>query len=176
MIKSPCFDILKEEMINVLLCMKIDFKVTDSLMNNHNRMSREEFVDNLILSRALSNDIDIRLNKFVDKRTDTCSLFTVIKELKKAKRAKLTPTLEEIEKRLNLFIKTEFKEIQAKRNDKLAHLKKGRKFSWDEVSVIINAVTAIVKIMDELETKKINYHYSYGKMEREINLRKHIGL
>jgi AAA15 family ATPase/GTPase len=176
MLESPSLNALSDEMLYVLMCMQIDQKMTHELMENLQQMSRQEFVDKLILHNTLNNDLVVRLNKFVDKSKGSHSLFQAIKELEKTPRAKLNPKLKEIEQELSEFVKNEFQKVKNKRDKALAHLEKGTKLVWDEPTVIYDSVKKLLGIMDNLSTKKINYHWKYGSHEGKIDLRQKLGL
>lgn len=176
MTKSVAFNSLKEEMMYVLKCMLIDIDLIHKLNQEEQTLSRQEFVDTLILERTIHNDIVLRLNKFTDKRNDTCSLYKVIKDLKKTCLDKLESDLNTLNDKLETFVRTDFQPLKKKRDEKLAHLKIGESFSYDDVEVIIDAVSFILKLIDELNVEKVNYIWSYGKLESEIDLRQKLGL
>jgi hypothetical protein len=130
--------------------------------------SRSEFVDKLISLKALENDMVIRLCKFDDKRRDVHSFHN----LKKCLRGHTNEV--EINRQINMFSYAISEVKQLRRNDRLAHLNKGK--IDQEYDVRLNVTPAIfnaVNILDLVSEKKCSYNWSDGRYEK-YDLRKEV--
>jgi hypothetical protein len=168
---SKSLDSLRNEMFMILQLCWVELRLGFKIALNSDSMSGPDFLAIFYSLQVINNEITVRLNKFVDKRKDVCSLYSVIKELKQTKRAKLSPDLAFIEKEIENFVSTEFVALKNRRDEKLAHLKKGNNNTWQEGSHVLGPVLDIRDFLDKLNGSKIEYIWKDERLNKDLDLR-----
>jgi len=172
MADSKSLESLKQEMFMILQLCWVEQRLGFKIALNPDIVQTPDFLAIFYSLQVINNDITVRLGKFVDKRNDTSSLYTVIKELEKTKRAKSKPDLASIKADIDKFAKTEFAEVKKRRDEKLAHLKKGHDSTWLEGSYFLGSVLEIRNFLDKLNGKKIEYIWRDNRLNTDLDLRK----
>lgn len=171
MIDNPSLNSLKQEMFMILQLCWVEQRLSFKLVLNPEIVNEPDFLAVFYSIQVINNEITFRLNKFYDKRKDSCSLYSVIKELQKTKRSKLNPNLDSIKSEIDDFSKTEFANVKARRDEKLAHLKKGQNNSWQEGSFVLNAVHETMNFLDKLNGAEIEYLWQDFRLKTDLDLR-----
>lgn len=171
MTDSKSLDILKNEMFMILQLSWVELRLGFKIALGSDKLTGADFLETFYSLQVINNDITVRLNKFVDKRKDANSLYTVIKELKQTKRAKTQPNLDDIKEEIDKFVKTSFVPLKNRRDEKLAHLKKGESNSWLEGSQLLGPVLDIRDFLDKLNGEKIEYVWRDNRLNEDLDLR-----
>jgi len=156
-------DEIKDDIMNILLHIHVYNEKSKRILDISR--TRYELAYEIIALNSIAQDIILRTSRLGDKRKDVRSIKNVLKNISNYN-----------EDLVNIFY-NEIKKVLKIRHEQIAHMKLGTVSEYPIEQIpkcVYTAINALVNLIDNINGAPVEYTYSVGSQEQNINLRQSV--